>query len=219
MKDLKFIAQQLRKPSGEFAPKIAEKMNEGNKPLYELTINTMEIAENDTILEIGFGNGFHFEDFLSLKKGLQVYGIDYSEEMVDMSMVRNKDFIKSGQLHLTEGSSDRLKFNDVMFDKVFCNMVIYFWENPEEHLKEIYRVLKPGGKFYTGMRTRDSMLELPFTKFGFNLYSVDQWKSILHSHELVVTDIARKKDPVFDDEGNQVRLESVCIAAERFKHQ
>jgi len=32
MKDLKFIAQQLKKPSGDFAGTIAEKMGEGNQP-------------------------------------------------------------------------------------------------------------------------------------------------------------------------------------------
>jgi len=51
--DLKFIAQQLRKPAGDFASTIGEKMNEGNQPLYSLTFSAMDISDGNTILEIG----------------------------------------------------------------------------------------------------------------------------------------------------------------------
>lgn len=215
MNDLKFIASQLRKPSGDFASQIAGKMNEGNSPLYELTLSTMEIADNDTILEIGFGNGFHFENFLNYKKNLQICGIDYSGEMVTLATANNKDFIESGQLHLTEGNSNHLPYEDNKFDKVFCNMVIYFWENPEEHLKEIYRVMKPAGRFLTGMRTRDSMLMLPFTKYDFNLYTVGEWKSILIENGFSLQHSKQQKDPVLEENGERIQLESVCIIAEK----
>jgi ubiquinone/menaquinone biosynthesis C-methylase UbiE len=215
MKDLEFIAQQLRKPSGDFALTIAGKMNEGNRPLYDLTINTMEINDNDTILEIGFGNGFHFSELLSLKDGMRIYGIDYSGEMVNQATSKNAASITSGQLILTEGNSDHLPYEDHMFDKVFCNMVIYFWENPEDHLKEIHRVLKPGGKFYTGMRTRESMLQLPFTKYGFNLFKVDNWISVLKQNRFIVKGAVHQTDPPIQEDGEEIRLESVCVIAEK----
>lgn len=213
MQDLKFIANQLRKPSGEFAHKVAEKMNEGNRPLYGLVMDSMEINSRDNILEIGFGSGVHFPDLLSKADDLQISGIDYSTEMTDLAISNNNESINSGHLHLYTGNSNYLPFNDKKFDVVFCNMVIYFWDDPAEHLHEINRVLKPGGKFYTGMRTRKSMLQLPFTKFGFNLYKVNEWKSILESNTFRVTEESRKKDPVFEDDGKKFQLESVCIAA------
>ena len=215
MKDLKFIAQQLRKPAGDFAATIAGKMNVGNKPLYDLTFRSMNLHDGDTVLEIGFGNGFHFTEFLSLKNDLVLHGIDYSEEMVNQATTENMSLIKSGRLFLTEGSSNQLPYENETFDKVFCNMVIYFWEDPGEHLKEIYRVLKTGGKFYTGMRTKDSMLELPFTEFGFKLHTVDSWTSIVNKMGFEVSDIYRKKDPAFDDFDKKVQLESVCIESRK----
>ena len=213
MKDLKYIAEQLRKPSGDFSSTIAEKMNIGNNPLYDLTISSIDLSEGDKVLEIGFGNGYHFENFLSLKKDITLYGIDYSTDMVDQAAAKNKTLVDKKQLFLTEGNSNNLPFDNGMFDKVFCNMVIYFWENPEDHLNEISRVLKPNGKFYTGMRTKKSMLELPFTKFNFNLYTVDFWLSLLEDHKFNVTEINRKKDPAFDDFDKLVQLESICIEA------
>jgi len=215
MKDLKFIAKQLRKPAGDFAATIAGKMNEGNKPLYDLTFSSMNLSDGDTVLEIGFGNGFHFTEFLSLKNNLTLYGIDYSKEMVDQATTANRELIKSGQIFLAEGSSNRLPYEDQTFDKVFCNMVIYFWKDPREHLKEIYRVLKLDGKFYTGMRTKKSMQELPFTQYGFNLYSVDEWEAIVKSHGFTIGKTAQKTDPGFQENGKQINLKSVSVEAEK----
>jgi ubiquinone/menaquinone biosynthesis C-methylase UbiE len=215
MKDLKFIAQQLRKPSGDFADTIAEKMEEGNSPLYDLTLHSINFRNHDSIMEIGFGSGTHFPELLTKANNLQVTGIDYSPEMTDLARVNNNEFVESGQLKLFTGDSSRLPFENSSFDTVFCNMVIYFWDDPAEHLNEIRRVLKAGGSFYTGMRTRKSMLQFPFTKFGFNLYDVGEWRSMLTSNGFAVTDEFRKNDPVFEDGENRVNLESVCIGAQK----
>lgn len=211
--DHQFIAQQLRKPSGDFASKIAEKMNTGNKPLYDLTFRTLRLNDGDKLLEIGFGNGIHFNELLSLKKELQLYGIDYSADMVKLATVLNKQHIDSGKIVVTEGNSNQLPYEDQSFDLVFCNMVIYFWENPGDHLNEIHRVLKPGGRFCTGMRTKESMLEFPFTKFGFNLYTVDEWTSLLAKNNFRVMNTIRSIDPEFDDFDKAIQLESVSITA------
>jgi ubiquinone/menaquinone biosynthesis C-methylase UbiE len=213
MEDLNFIASQLRKPSGEFAVKIAEKMEEGNRPLYDLALESIQFQDHDSILEIGFGSGTHFPDLLAKAKNLRVNGIDYSPEMTNLAAASNKSAAESGRLKLYTANSNQLPFNDSSFDTVFCNMVIYFWDDPAEHLREVHRVQKPGGTFYTGMRTRESMVQFPFTKFGFNLYGVEEWKTILRSNGFIVSDEFRKKDPVFDDDGKRIQLESVCIAA------
>lgn len=213
MEDIKLIAQQLRKPSGEFATTIAEKMGVGNRPLYDLTLDTMEIQDNELILEIGFGSGSHFPDLLAKAKDLHITGIDYSSEMTELATQNNKTLVKSGKLNLYTGNSNNLPFSENSFDVVFCNMVIYFWDDPAEHLSEINRVLKPEGTFYTGMRSRKSMLQFPFTKHGFNLYEVEKWKSILESNGLEVVGEHRDNDPAFDDFGDNIQLESICIAS------
>ncbi len=76
--------------------------------------------------------------------------------------------IADGKLILQLGSSDKLPFADNSFDKVFCINVVYFWDEPQKHLQEISRVLKPGGKFYATIRTKESMELMPFTKYGFH---------------------------------------------------
>ncbi|TVR76468.1 MAG: class I SAM-dependent methyltransferase [Chitinophagaceae bacterium] len=215
--DLAFIAQQLRKPSGDFAPKIAEKMNNSNETLFDFTLEYVQADNEEKILEIGFGSGLFFKKIFAYGKSPQVHGIDFSKEMLDLAGKNNIELINSGKLTLVHGSSDCLPYADNTFDKVYCNMVIYFWEDPSTHLKEIRRVLKPEGSFFTGYRTRESMLGFPFTKHGFILYEPKEWEDVLKANNFSVIGSNLRNDPPFESDSKQIELVSVCTASEVVK--
>ncbi|MDR8393298.1 class I SAM-dependent methyltransferase [Aliifodinibius sp. S!AR15-10] len=210
-----FMAQQLRKPSGEHAGDVGQKMNKVNGPLYDLTFDVMQPRDNEAILEVGFGTGKFFDNLFARAKRLNVSGIDYSEKMVEMARQDNQPSINSGKLDLKLGNSSELPYASESFDKVFCNMVIYFWDHPESHLKEIHRVLKPGGKFFTGMRTRESMLVFPFVEYGFNLYSISEWEEILTRHVFSVINTQTQLDPELEMGENKIQLKSCCIEVQK----
>jgi ubiquinone/menaquinone biosynthesis C-methylase UbiE len=210
-----FIAQQLRKPGGNFAIKVASQMNQANEFLYDLVLESMSLKENESILEIGFGNGKFFKKIFSKAKDLNISGIDYSKEMVEAAKAINSEEILQVKLHLITGNSNNLPFAYHSFDKVFCNNVIYFWDDPVEHLTEIHRVLKPKGKFYTGIRNKDTLQQFPFTKYDFNLYETEEWVEILERNGFLVIKINKKADPTGIYEGSKINMESVCIIAEK----
>ena len=211
--DPQFVARQLRRPSGEFAEEIGRKMNRANEPIYDLTLEVLDLESGDRVLEIGFGNGAFFEDLLSLEDGIRACGIDLSEEMVEVAREENRDAVRRGRLELYQGNSDDLPFGGRSFDAVFCNMVVYFWDEPARHLKEVFRVLEPGGKFYTGMRSRESMLVFPFVEFGFNLYTVAEWEELLARNGFIVEETHRRADPEIELDGLELELESCCLVA------
>lgn len=210
-----FVAQQLRKPTGDFAYKIAEVMDQVNAPLFDLSLQTMRLGAGDSVLEIGFGSGKFFNKLFEKTEHQNVCGLDYSPEMVASAKSINQSSVDDNKLTLKQGNSDDIPFADQSFDKIYCNMVVYFWDQPEKHLEEVQRVLKPGGKFYTGIRSKESMQTLPFVEFGFNLYTKEQWISILNENGFEVSRIAEKLDPESEVEGQSMRMKSICIVAEK----
>ena len=212
----KAIAKQLRRPSGILANKVGNKMNKTNGFLYDFTIEAMQLTDNESILEIGFGNGKFFDKILSAANNLKVSGLDFSPEMVKVATSNNPSTLNSGKLTLRLGSSDKIPFPDNSFDKVFCINVIYFWEKPGDHLKEIYRVLKHGGTFYTSIRTKESLVQMPFAEFGFNVYTQDEWINMLETNRLHFVHTEKtQNEPDAEFDGQRVKVESLCIVGER----
>jgi len=211
--DPKFIAEQLRKPSGNFAGNIGSKMNIVNEPLFDLTLDTMQPGPGENLLETGSGTGKYIDRILTASDDLRVCAVDHSGEMIRMTRQNNRDEIDTGQLEVELAQSDDLPFPDASFDKVFCNMVVYFWDDPQPHLSEVKRVLTEDGTFYTGLRTRESMFAFPFVEHGFTLYTIDAWKGILYEQGFGNIEVCFRRDPAMDIDGNQISLESCCIAA------
>lgn len=89
------------------------------------------------ILDIGFGQG----DFLVEKAqaGWECYGVDPSPHAVATAKEKNPD------LNLFCGDLVDAKYPDSFFDRVNLTHVLEHVPYPPETLKEIYRVLKPGG--------------------------------------------------------------------------
>jgi ubiquinone/menaquinone biosynthesis C-methylase UbiE len=176
------------------------------------------LKDNESILEIGFGNGKFFDKIFSTANDLKIAGLDFSPEMVKVAKVNNPSTTNTGKLTLQFGSSDKIPFPDNSFDKIFCINVIYFWEEPAAHLKEIYRVLKPGGRFYTSIRTKESLVQMPFAKYGFNIYTQDEWVTMLKTNLLNFTHAEKAEnepDAVFDKQ--VYKAASLCIVAEKNK--
>lgn len=76
-----------------------------------------------------------------------VSGIDHSEVSCEASRHYNKDAIEAGQMDVTCVSVESLPFPDDSFDIVTTVESFYFWPDPEASLKEVARVVKPGGHF------------------------------------------------------------------------
>lgn len=209
------IAKQLRKPSGKMGRAVGNKMNESNGFLYDFIIEVMQIEPKNLILEIGFGNGKFFNKLFAKAKNIKISGIDYSEAMVKVAKKNNEFAIENEVLDLRFGDCEVLPFDDNSFDKVFCINVVYFWENPADNLFEIHRVLKPGGKFYTGIRHKDSMKNMPFTQYGFTMYDEESWKNHLTRNLFTFWDVKTIEEPQIEFNGEYFTPTSLCIVAQK----
>jgi ubiquinone/menaquinone biosynthesis C-methylase UbiE len=176
---IEFIARQARRPSGKSGAIFAMYMNFGNNYLNKLAVQALDIQPNDHILDVGFGGGVALYKILKNIHGGFVAGIDYSPDMVKRGKRKFQKSIASGKMTLVEGDVASMPFNDASFDKICTINTIYFWPDPTAGLKEILRVLKPGGQLVIGVGAKDSMEKNPVTRYGFTLYSEQGLKALL----------------------------------------
>ncbi|MFA6676212.1 MAG: bifunctional demethylmenaquinone methyltransferase/2-methoxy-6-polyprenyl-1,4-benzoquinol methylase UbiE [Bacteroidales bacterium] len=91
--------------------------------------------------------------FALAREGYQVRGVDISTKMLEVAkskldkINRTKRPIASGMVSFEEGSAEDIPYPDNYFDAVTIAFGIRNFNNRDTCIKEIRRVLKPGGSF------------------------------------------------------------------------
>jgi ubiquinone/menaquinone biosynthesis C-methylase UbiE len=153
-----YLANQARKPTGWFGRVVAPIVfNRENKPMEQFGLKLLDPQKDDRILEIGPGNGRLISEIMPTIEEGKVYGIDISEQMVELTSKRNKKWIDKGLLETRKASISDIPYPNNHFDKVFTCNTIYFWPDPVKDLNEVFRVLKPNGVFLCALRTKRQM--------------------------------------------------------------
>jgi demethylmenaquinone methyltransferase / 2-methoxy-6-polyprenyl-1,4-benzoquinol methylase len=96
------------------------------------------------ILDVASGTGDLAITALSLNPD-EVIGVDISEKMLEIGRQKLADR-KIDHIKLIKGDSAELTFNDESFDAVTVGFGVRNFENLEQGLNEMFRVLKSGGK-------------------------------------------------------------------------
>jgi ubiquinone/menaquinone biosynthesis C-methylase UbiE len=99
------------------------------------------LTEGEHILEVGVGTGKNFSFY---PEQARMTGIDFSPNM--LAQAKRKQQRKQLDVHLELMDVERLYFADNSFDTVVASFVFCSVPHPRKGLKEIHRVLKPGGQ-------------------------------------------------------------------------
>jgi ubiquinone/menaquinone biosynthesis C-methylase UbiE len=91
--------------------------------------------------DIGAGSGFITGGLIG--KGLKVIAVDQSEAMLEEM---RKKFSSAEGIEYRLGVAEKLPISDEAVDYAFANMYIHHVESPQKAIKEMVRILKPGGK-------------------------------------------------------------------------
>jgi ubiquinone/menaquinone biosynthesis C-methylase UbiE len=89
------------------------------------------------ILDAGCGTGDIAAQLMEC--GHEVWGVDIAEPMIRLARER------CGSDRFRVGDLEQMPFEDNMFDAVVCLGVIEYLDSDEQALREMWRVLKPGG--------------------------------------------------------------------------
>ena len=111
------------------------------------------------VLDLGSGTGAAFQQL----QNFDVTAVDPDEKMLQLNEFSNKVI----------GGAENLPFPDNSFDSIYCAFV---WRNinePKKSMDEVYRVLRPGGKFILLDMTR------PKNKFLKAIHKIGTFKVTL----------------------------------------
>lgn len=141
-----YVLLQARRPTKWVGRYFVRAMNQGHSRLTDWGLTHVQIQNHFTILDVGCGGGRTVQNLAAIASQGMVHGIDYSEGSVAAARVQNEQLIKAGRVAIEKASVSQLPFPDNRFDLVTAIETQYYWPNLVEDMREILRVLKPGGK-------------------------------------------------------------------------
>ena len=110
----------------------------------------LRLQSGERILDVGCGEGRHTLSAW-LEHPVHAVGLDLSERDLGTAAGRGNEFEASApadaRLNFVRGSALDLPFPDASFDVVVCSEVLEHIHDYRGVLREIERVLKPGGRF------------------------------------------------------------------------
>ncbi len=119
-------------------------MNIGHKSIYKNVVKVLQLQPEDDLLEVACGNGYFLKKYASHVHS--VAGLDLSELMVKMAKKKHRDRIKAGTAEFFHGEASQLPWEDNRFSVATTMGSFTAFPKPLESLKEMYRVLRPGGR-------------------------------------------------------------------------
>lgn len=174
-----FLARQLREPSGWFGRVLVRALNLRNEPMLRMAVSLLEVRDGQTGLDIGFGGGAMMRLMLERNRAGRVIGVEMSEEMVKAARRQFAREIEAGRVEIHQGTIDALPLDDASVDAAVTTNTIYFWPDPEAAVLEVFRVMKPGGRFVIGFHPPEAIAKNPVTQHGFTFYRTPEVVALL----------------------------------------
>lgn len=132
--------------SKKYFDEVAHKWDERRESFFseevrQKAFSMAGVKAGETAADIGAGTGFVTEGLIH--KGLKVIAVDQSEAMLEEM---RKKFAGAKGVEYRVGEAEKLPVPDSTVDYAFANMYLHHVEIPLEAIKEMVRILKPGGK-------------------------------------------------------------------------
>ncbi len=159
-----------------------------NKKTTSFPLFLLEKYIKGNVLDLGCGEGVYIKRIKKINHSINAYGVDISSEIIKKAKKEASD------IDFQSASVYQLPYLDNFFDLIYSIDVIEHLDNPEKMLKEVKRILKPGGIFI--IQTPNYPI-----KRVYDFYNVVSKKNWRHSF---------KDDPTHIYKFNTFKLKSMC---------
>ncbi len=156
----------------EFFDRVDREFYSWNKPLHDQKpfdrLFSYEEYKGKKVLEIGCGLGTMLMNWA--KNGAECTGVDLNKTSIEQTKERFKLHSLDASISLED--ANELPFEDNQFDYVYSWGVLHHSPNLDVSIKELFRVLKPGGGFGIMLYNRESL---------YQYYTTDYIEGFLHN--------------------------------------
>jgi len=132
------------KPDSQYIHGTAKTEQERLAALNRLTnpafVEFLDLRPDSAVLEVGSGLGILAGEVAARTAQGEVIGIEYSPEQLAAARVTQPN------LRFERGDAHRLPFDGARFDVVYCRYLLEHVADPVQVLREMRRVLRPGGR-------------------------------------------------------------------------
>jgi len=166
--------------SQQYFDRIAHRWNQIRQDYFKDDIRPMLFEkvdfENRVVADLGSGTGFLALDIA--RKANVVFALDHSRNMLNHIVRKAKSLNLSNVFAIESDLESSLHIHE-QIEIVTMNMALHHIENPPEMIKEIYRMLLPGGTIvisdvmqHDGVWAKEEMHD---KWLGFTLSDVEKW--------------------------------------------
>jgi ubiquinone/menaquinone biosynthesis C-methylase UbiE len=121
----------------------------GARDIDKWMLEVLPLEQGMTILDVGCGAGKQCFSYLAHLSGkAQITGGDVSEELLTKAREENRK-LGNRVTFKTLNFNEPFPYEDNTFDLVSCSFAIYYAEDIPFTIREMHRVLKPGGKLFS----------------------------------------------------------------------
>lgn len=109
-------------------------------------VDCLQVGPQDRVLDVGCGPGLAVAAAAALVSDGTVVGVDASPTMVRLARRRNRTAVRQGRVEILRADAARLPYPDGHFSRAGSLNSLQFWPSPDDGLRELHRVLEPGGR-------------------------------------------------------------------------
>jgi len=139
-------------------------------------LKTVSFDKQFSFLDVGCGNGWVVRRITEENNCKKAVGIDKSKNMILQANAKKKTN-KEKYIHK---NIESLNYQS-KFDFIFSMESLYYVDSIEIALAKIYKLLKPGGKFFCGTdfytNNKDTVKWADMMKIQMHLHSKQEWKN------------------------------------------
>jgi len=150
----RFVAEQYSDAAKlRIRTQTHERFSEGTETFVSDVLNALGLASGQSLLDVGCGDGSWHPRVVA--HGVSIVGVDLMAGMLREASGRGAQLLPRPTL--AQADAQALPFANNHFDHVLCCGVLYHVPDREHALREMRRVLRPGGRAVISTNGADAM--------------------------------------------------------------